>query len=261
MQMSPVAPLVLAPTAALDATIEDLIKRKVNERFIQQQQDETDATACPPPNTAGEVHSPLIAMNSEGGISAVELPMGIWSTVMLLPLLAPPRTTWLTLCVMVTPYYVGFVLSMIAQVTFLVYLDDIVRQDGATCGGGGAFMLRLVCLTVLVACVTENDLLETMRMRRWLRFVPRWDPSEHQPIIDRLNKVLAVRRLSAKVESNNPYKPDPITVWALATGITDRYRGMIVLGIMLPKLGIGIATLIYSAGYIAFADSNENLIL
>ena len=254
---------MLSLTASSDATaatMEALIERKVQEALRARDEADASSTALPPPGESSppfDMHQELFG---DGGLFSIDLPEGIWSAALVMPLIAPPDIPTASLILFLMPAYVGLAFSVSAQCVCLYYLGGIVKDGGGACDAGGAPLLRIVCLCVLVACVTEGDLLETMRMRRWLRYVPRWDAATQQPIADRLRTSVVARRLTSRAQGGL-HRGKPITVTALVTGFTDRYRVLANVGILLPKLAVGVTTLLLSAGYILYADSNEDLIL
>ena len=93
----------------------------------------------------------------------------------------------------------------------------------------------------------ETEVFEAMKIRRFIRLMPTWHEESHRAIADKTDTYLSVKRYTAFDE----------TIYALATGITPAYRAFAICGIVLPKLAIAAVTLVYAAGYVLLAETNE----
>ena len=71
------------------------------------------------------------------------------------------------------PIYLGLMLTVCAQCVLIAALKDIVvgdgDGDGGSCSNDVDFVLRGVCLCILVAVVFETEVEECMRFRRFIR--------------------------------------------------------------------------------------------
>ena len=110
-----------------------------------------------------------------------------------------------------------------------------------------------MCLCTLIAFVAAFELREAMALRRFVRSVPIWDEEKHREIITKHHTCLAIKRFTSVGGAE--------TIAMLATGITDGYRCFAICGLILPKLAIAIATLVYASGYLLHAETNEDTIL
>ena len=80
---------------------------------------------------------------------------------------------------------------------------------------------------------------------------PEWDEKKHRPIVKKTTTCLAVKRITTEDDSKS--------IYALATGITDRYRAFAILFLVIPKLAIAAVTLVYAAGYVLYAETVEGV--
>ena len=76
------------------------------------------------------------------------------------------------------PIYLGLALTVFAQATLIIGLEGIVNgggdddvgggggDDNRSCSDGGNYVLRGVCLCILVAFVFESEVRECMSFRR-----------------------------------------------------------------------------------------------
>ena len=175
------------------------------------------------------------------------MPAGIWSAALIAPLLSPDATEAVAYS---APLYTGLAMTVFAQCTLIYYLDDVVTEGDDEPSCDGDFACRAVCLCVVTAFVAYSELLETMRLRRWIRMIPKWDEEKHRPIVDKTLTCLAVKRITTEGDES---------IYALATGITDRYRAFAIIFLVIPKLAIAAVTLVYAAGYVLYAETVEGV--
>ena len=81
--------------------------------------------------------------------------------------------------------------------------------------------------------------------------MPKWDEDKHRPIVKKTDTGLAVKRFTPKSGDS---------VYVLAAGITDRYRAVAIICLVIPKLVIAAATLFYAAGYVLYAETVEGIV-
>lgn len=219
---------------------------ELRERMSELEQ-QMRALAVNPPNSHSDIFNPYkLFQKEERGTITLRLPHNAWTAAFISPLIDKnPRVR----TVLVGQQYLSLAATVAAQIVFIVFLVGVVHDGERGCSQGSK-LLRVVATCVLFAQVSSTDLLETMTTYRWLRHVPKWDPTAHEPIADKHQTFLAMRRITSLKRVDN--------VYALATGITDTYRNAMRIGLFMKAL-IALVTLVFSAGYINFADSNETV--
>lgn len=209
-----------------------------------------------PSGNRGTAFNPYqVMVQANRGSMTTRLDRSVWTAAFISPLVDTRPHLRLAA---VIPQYAGLLLTVVAQVLFTMYIQGFVmkmRQRNKhrikRCNPGSP-ILRFTCLCVLFASVATNEILEIVSFRRWLRAVPRWNEREHRRIAIENQTYLAMRKITALGGDS---------IFALATGITDRYRNFAYLGLVVVRLVVAIYMLIFGSGYIVYVERNVDIIL
>merc|ERR1712150_128466 len=194
---------------------------------------------------------------------AVALPQTVFSSVILCPMCitGEQRATFHFAVTLLIPQYLTYAVCVCLQVALVVYMRNIVSaghaeaEPGEFCAGGDHTCL-LICTLVCIASFYK-DLLETAYMSFWLSLLPQWDHEKHNHIVEEACRTSGLTDFPFQKYVSNE---DPIELTKPAVGITWHYR-VFVHVLLLPKLLIAIALVIYGAAFVASGENNEGMIL
>lgn len=143
--------------------------------------------------------------------------------------------TWI---VFLLPWYAALAASVAAQVVFIYFLGHETERIVNECNDNTSVLRLAAVLVLTIYCIA--DLAETARMAVWTLRMPSAESSEIlQLIVDSVSR-----------------KPT-----GYASGISRRYKALVIIGILLPKLAIGALLWWYGTDYISNSPDNGELIL
>jgi hypothetical protein len=129
--------------------------------------------------------------------------------------------------------------------------------DDRSCDNEGSPHLRGLCLIVLNT-LALTDGVETNDMARWLRMIPEWNAEKHAALQKEHKTFLCVR--SCEIFDKEEGKVTEAG-HVFATGITRRSRALVYACVLVPKVALALAIMVYASAYIVYAPTNEDLIL
>jgi hypothetical protein len=152
-----------------------------------------------------------------------------------------------------------FLASIGAQAAFVYFLRALVDAGfgDRSCDNEGSPYLRGLYLVVL-NMLTLSNVVETNDMARWLRMVPEWNEEKHAALQKEHNTFLCVRSCETFAkEGERVIEAGHV----FATGITPCSRALVYACVLVPKVALALAIMVYASAYIVYAPTNEDLIL
>ena len=192
---------------------------------------------------------------------SIGLPESMFASVFLLPLLvdAKQRNEGYYFRTLILPQYMSYIICLVFQVSFMVFVHDFVSDIKVShCSATsekGHWYLRMLCLALIVAVVII-DIVETALMILWIRAVPDYDPKLSPKIINYCRENCGGR---TSIPFQDYTNQEGATITKPAAGITQTYRAMTYIFVILPKLLLGLALLIFGTKYVLSAESNGDL--
>ena len=161
--------------------------------------------------------------------------------------------------VITLPLLSAFLASVGAQAAFVYFLRAIVDAgfDDRSCDNEGSPYLRGLCLVVL-NMLALTDVVETNDMARWLRMIPEWNAEKHAALQKEHGTFLCVRSCEMFDKERGRVTE---AGHVFATGITPRSRALVYACVLVPKVALALAIMVYASAYIVYAPTNEDLLL
>lgn len=170
----------------------------------------------------------------------------------------------LLLVTVVCPVLLSYAISTVFAIVCAVGVREHAKnmrtsydegEDPLICYDEGTWWLRHVCIIIFLM-MAVNEVRDSLDMCRWLYEIPKWEPMLHERLCKKCGAGMVFRELRYVNHFGNQAK-----ITRPVTGITLRYRRIVQLTCILPKVILELFVMHGGVAYIALADGIENILL